>query len=886
MKNLNFGIIAHVDSGKTTLSEAMLYISRTIRNFGRVDKGESFLDGGSIERRRGITITSKQARFTFGNTSFTLLDTPGHSDFSAEMERTLQVMDYCVLLISASDGITGQTQTLWKLLAEYDIPTFVFFNKMDQDGADRMGLLLEARAHLSDMIVDFDGKHDNAFYDRIAMCSEEAMDFFLENDFVPEEMINGLIADRKLFPAYFGSALNLEGVENLLTDLDRRTLEPDYPGEFGARVYKIMRDDSGSRLTLMKITGGSLKTRDLVQDGDEKAKVNQIRLYSGDKYTTVSEAAAGEICALEGLHNTYAGEGLGIEKGTVIPVLMPVLCYRVLTGPEVDNSRVLPFFKTVEEENPELSIRWDEESRQIYVCVMGEVQLEILTETMKTRFGLDISYDTGDVIYAETITEPTVGVGHFEPLRHYAEVHLLMEPLPAGSGLEFASEVSTDELARNWQRLILTHLAEREHRGVLTGAPITDMKITLTGGRAHIKHTEGGDFRQATYRAVRQGLMMGHSRLLEPYYSFVLKLPTENVGRAMTDLGAMEAVFGAPDTDADMNVSMISGRVPVEAFKDYPKTLAAYTQGRGSIALTPDGYGPCHNEMEVIERREYNPVNDIRNTPDSVFCAHGAGFVVPCEEVYGMMHVPFNAVEAETVNKLLGTGYTAGEDMGPEGMALAADLRRDRTQDTQMWLGTDEIDSIIAGISRAGASNRVGRPGWKRKKSRTADTSGNGSTKIRGSEGRTKVFEATEAEYTLVDGYNVIFAWEDLNRMAQQNIDAARDALVELLCNYQGMIGSEVIAVFDAYRVKGHDTEYSDFKNIHIVYTKEAETADQYIEKFANGNAKKYRVTVITSDGLEQIIIRGEGCSLISSREFESRYRQMKQAFNEEHGVM
>ena len=875
MKTVNFGIIAHVDSGKTTLSEAMLYQAKTIRKFGRVDKGESFLDGGDIERRRGITITSKQARFTYGDTSFTLLDTPGHSDFSAEMERTLQVMDYCVLLISASDGIRGQTETLWKLLDTYDIPTLIFFNKMDQPGADCKGLMLDVRALLSDTIVDFSNPGSDDYYDQIAMCSEDAMEEYLETGAVSDEMIADMIADRKLVPAFFGSALNIEGVDALMDTMDRYALSPDYPDEFGARVYKIMRDDSGARLSLLKVTGGKLATRDVIEIGSESYKVTQIRLYNGDKYSTTSEVSAGDICAIEGLQNTYAGQGLGIEAGTVIPVLMPVLSYRVIFERGIDPARMLPNFRTLEEESPELSVKWDEEHGDIYVCVMGEVQLEILTENCATRFGLNISFDIGRVMYAETIRTPVVGVGHFEPLRHYAEVHLLMEPLPLGSGLEFATDVSTDMLARNWQRLILTHLCEKEHKGVLVGAPITDMRITIVAGKAHLKHTEGGDFRQATYRAVRQGLMMTESVLLEPYYRFTLDIPTDSVGRAMTDLGNMKAEFDAPIMDESGEFSVITGRVPVSSFADYPKVCAAYTQGRGHVTINPDGYGECHNSDEVILARGYEPTLDIRNTPDSVFCSHGSGVIVPYSEVYNHMHVP-----------LMGDSDSMDETVVNMDQAIAD--RTPPTKSKEVWLGTDEIDAIISGISRSSSTHKVKKPGWKRKSSKSG---GGAITRNYGNsgkqdKGKPHVFEAKSADYMLIDGYNVIFAWEDLNELAAVNIDSARDKLLDILCNYQGMIGCEVIAVFDAYRVKGHDTEYSDYHNIHVVFTAEAETADAYIERFAHENGRKFKVTVVTSDGLEQIIIRGENCALISSREFKAHIEQVKSGFNDTYGVL
>lgn len=862
MKKITIGIIAHVDSGKTTLSEAMLYKSGTIRNFGRVDKGESFLDTDTIERRRGITIYSKQAAYEYGDTSFIMLDTPGHSDFSAEMERTLQVLDYAILLISASDGIRGQSETLWKLLKEYEIPTFIFFNKMDQEGANKDRLLLSGRALLDDGIVEFGKNWDEEFYDQVAMNSENAMEQFLEEGHISKDVICQMIEERELFPCFFGSALNMDGVDELMTALDELTLKQEYPEKFGARAYKIMHD-GGVRLTCMKITGGTLKTKDMITDGDEDVKVNQIRVYAGDRYTLVTEVSAGDICAIEGLKNSHAGDGYGIEAGIIPPMLIPVLSYRVLFPDGEDPSRQLINFRVMEEESPELLVRWNEDKREINLCVMGEVQLEIIHETYLNRYGVNIAFDTGEVMYCETITKSTIGVGHFEPLRHYAEVHLLMEPMPEGSGISFETDVSTDDLARNWQRLVLTHLYEKEHRGVLTGAPITDMKITLIAGRAHLKHTEGGDFRQATYRAVRQGLMMTESKLLEPYYRFTIDLPTDNLGRAMTDLDKMNAQISAPQTDAQRGNSVLMGRVPVSAFRDYPREIAAYTKGLGNVSIAPDGYSTCHNPEEVIDRIGYDPTADLKNSPDSVFCAHGAGTVVPYSEVYEHMHIPFDKNEVTD-----------------EGVVYIP--KRSRTAETDIWLGIDEVDSIIAGISRSGAGYKSTKPGWKRSRRRRAEAE---TKKYVSSSSKTRVFDKATTEYLLVDGYNVIFAWEDLNELALVNIDSARGSLLDTMCNYQGIAGCEVIVVFDAYRVKGHNTEYGDYHNIHVVYTKEAETADAYIERFAHEHASSHRVTVVTSDGLEQIIIRGEGCGLISSREFKKYIDDISEKMRKEYNL-
>lgn len=869
MKKITFGIIAHVDSGKTTLSEALLYKTGIVRNFGRVDKGESFLDNDSVERQRGITIYSKQANFEYGNTSFNLIDTPGHSDFSAEMERTLQVLDVAVLIISAADGVRGQSETLWKLLTEYEIPTFIFVNKMDRPDSDGHALLIGAKKLLNDSIVDFSDYGSEEFFDRIAMCDEGAMEQFLETGSISDEYIAMLIDNRVVFPCYFGSALNMKGVDDLLRDLDRLTLEVEYGDEFGARAYKIMRDASGNRLTFLKITGGKLQSRDVLTDGTEETKITQIRVYSGDKYKTVSECYAGDICAVEGLKNSHSGDGYGTEKGIVYPVLMPVLSVRV-TFPDGDDPVLkLREFKLLEEENPEMLVRWDEDLKEISICVMGDVQLEIIKDTYQKRFGTNVEFDLGRVLYAETITKPSMGVGHFEPLRHYAEVQLLMEPLPEGSGLIFDTNVSTDMLARNWQRLILTHLYEKEHKGVLIGAPITDMKITLVAGRAHLKHTEGGDFRQATYRAVRQGLMMTESKLLEPYYRFTIELPIENVGRAMTDLDKMLAKISTPDTDSVTGMASITGRVPVSAFRGYSRDLMSYTKGLGRLSMTPDGYGPCHNEEEIITERAYEPTADLRNTPDSVFCSHGAGVIVPYSEVYDHMHIPFDKGNVDTAVALVSQ---------PTNMHNSSDI----------WLGVDEVDAIIASVGGMNGRVRAAHPGWKRKRGQPRNNKHSESTvkpKNQNSYSGTRVFDKQQTEYLLVDGYNVIFAWENLKELAEINIDSARDSLLDTLCNYQGMAGCEVIAVFDAYRVRGHKTEYLDYNNIHVVYTAEAETADAYIEKFAHDNAHKHKVTVVTSDGLEQIIIRGEGCALISSREFEGYIENLRQSFNERYGV-
>lgn len=858
MKKINLGIIAHVDSGKTTLTEALLYQSGTRRQFGRVDKGESFLDGDPLERKRGITIYSKLAQFTFGDTEFTMLDTPGHVDFSAETERTLQVLDYALLMISAADGISGQSETLWNLLEKYKIPTFIFFNKMDQPGADRTRLLNQFRAELSDSAVDFSGYvHRSAgealdtFYDQVAMCDEAAMEEYLKSQSVCEETIQDMIAERKIFPCFFGSALKIDGIGNLIFGLDTLTLEREYPEEFGARVYKIMKGQDGSRLTFLKVTGGSLKNRDVLPDGGGEVKISQIRIYSGDRFSAVQEVSAGQICAVAGLSESFAGQGFGYESEEILPVLVPALRYRVVLAQGEDPALRIRDFRTLEEESPELSVSWDEKNAEIYVCVMGKVQLEILKSVLEERFGLAVSFDSGEVLYKETISAPVRGVGHFEPLRHYAEVHLLIEPLPEGSGVEICSNIRTDQLAVNWQRLIVTHLLEKQHLGVLTGSPVTDVRITAVAGKASVKHTSGGDFRQAVYRAVRQGLMMAESRLLEPYYRFSLQIPQEAVGRAMTDLDRMKAEFSAPDAADGMAV--ITGRVAVAAFGDYSAEIAAYTKGQGRVSFVPYGYGPCHNPEEVIAGKGYDPSADIRNTPDSVFCANGSGYIVTYDKVYEYMHIPFSEDSLDL----------DGQQTFHVNAAKAA-----RTV-SKAVLGTEDVDAILAGVSRKGEASA--KPGWKRR-SRNKGFGASDSAKIQDKiryASQIAVFSPENAEYLLVDGYNVIFAWEDLADLAGANMDSARISLQEILCNWQALHGCEVIVVYDAYRVKGHDTEHSDYQNIHVVFTKEAETADQYIERFAHDHGKKDRVAVVTSDGMEQIIIRGQGCALISSREFE-----------------
>lgn len=844
MGKIVVGILAHVDAGKTTLSEGMLYTSGAIRTMGRVDNRDAFLDTYALERERGITIFSKQAVFPLGTTQVTLLDTPGHVDFSPEMERTLQVLDYAILVISGADGVQGHTRTLWNLLRRYEIPTFVFVNKMDQKGTDAEVLLQELKNVLEEGCVDFSAKRDVHFYEEAAVCSEDALEEFLEIGRLKKETLQELFLDRQLFPCFFGSALRLEGVKEFVEQMQELIKVPAYPETFGAKVFKIARDEAGNRLTYLKITGGSLKVKAVI----EGQKVNQIRIYSGEKYEAVNEVEAGSICAVTGLSDTYPGEGLGAEQGTYLPVLEPVLNYQVIPTEGDDPILLLPKLRELEEEEPQLHIVWEEALQEIHVQLMGEVQLEVLKTLIYERFGAEVEFGQGNILYKETIQNTVEGVGHFEPLRHYAEVHLLLEPGEPGSGVQCMSVCSEDLLDRNWQRLILTHLMETEHRGVLTGAPITDIRITLVSGKAHLKHTEGGDFRQAVYRAVRQGLKQADSVLLEPYYEYRLELPSENVGRAMTDIERMHGTFGLPQTEADRTI--LTGMAPVSTMRDYQKEVHAYTRGNGTLQCTLKGYAPCHNTEEVLAATGYDSERDTLHPTGSVFCAHGAGFLVPWYEVKEYMHLPSIMQEKPSdSSEEKQTAYRVSKE-------------------TDAWIDTEEIDRIIA--QSVGANKKQKTLPKKKVPEYYKSTS------------KPKKQEVRE-EYLLVDGYNVIFAWEDLKDLAQVSIDGARGKLLDVLCDYQGMKKCNLIVVFDAYRVQGHKTEISTYHNIHVVFTKEAETADQYIEKFAHENGKKYNVTVATSDGLEQIIIRGQGCRLLSARELKDEIERTKKTLFEEH---
>lgn len=873
-KQITMGILAHVDAGKTTLSEGILYTCKAIRKLGRVDHQDAFLDTNTLERNRGITIFSKQAECTLGEFGMTFLDTPGHVDFSAEMERTLQVLDYAILVISGADGVQGHTETLWRLLSRYQIPVFLFINKMDQPGTDREALLAEVKEKLDANCVEFStDQTDEEWKEQVAVCDEQVMEAYLEGEEISREQIRQMIRERKLFPCYFGSALKMTGVEEFLDDLKLRIRETSYPETFGAKIYKITRDNQGERLTHMKITGGTLKVKSVLSNGRPgetgesiwQEKVNQIRIYSGEKYTMVSEVKAGTVCAVTGLTATYPGQGLGSEQASDMPVLEPVLSYRIGLPTEVNVHQALLQLRQLEEEEPLLHIVWNETLGEIYAQVMGEVQIEILKSLIKERFGMAVTFDEGNIVYKETILEPVEGVGHFEPLRHYAEVHLLLEPGETGSGLIFAADCSEDVLDRNWQRLILTHLEEREHKGVLIGAQITDMKITLLTGRAHIKHTEGGDFRQATYRAVRQGLRKAKSQLLEPYYEFRLEVPSEQVGRSMTDIQKMLGEFDPPKTEGEMTV--LTGSAPVVTMRDYQKEVISYTSGRGRLSCTLKGYYPCHNQEEIVEAVGYDPEADLENPTGSVFCAHGAGFVVNWDQVEDYMHVES------------GWNAPAGQETKPEKPVTAKNWKE---ENEKYWATEKELEEIFertyGPMRKLGEEAPAGRSvkGWK--KSRRDPLEGYCKST---SDYKQKKTPDGEKEYLLVDGYNIIFAWEDLKELAASNIDGAREKLMDILCNYQGFKKCTLILVFDAYKVKGNPGSVETYHNIHVVYTKEAETADQYIEKTVHEIGRKYRVTVATSDQLEQVIILGQGGRRMSARELLEDVIEVRQQIRE-----
>lgn len=851
------GLLAHVDAGKTTLSESMLYLSGRIRQQGRVDHGNAYLDTYELERARGITIFSKQAELVFGELEVTLLDTPGHVDFSAEMERTLRVLDYAILVINGADGVQGHTETLWKLLKQYRIPAFLFINKMDQNGTDAEKLLEELRVKLSGSCIRFGEAEDSEeFLENVAMAEEQVLETYLEHGTIERGEISRLIWERKVFPCYFGSALKNIGVKEFLAGLECYAKERSYPEEFGAKVYKIARDPQGNRLTYLKVTGGVLKVRDLIRYQDVEEKVSQIRIYSGEKYDAVQEVRAGRVCAVTGLTKTYPGEGLGAEPPSEGPVLTPVLNYQLILPEGCDTHGMLLKLRQLEEEDPELHIVWNEELGEIHAQLMGEVQTEILQSMIRERFQTEVTFGPGNIVYKETIKRPAEGVGHFEPLRHYAEVHLLLEPGESGSGLVFAADCSEDVLDRNWQRLILTHLAEKEHRGVLTGSSITDMKITLVAGRAHLKHTEGGDFRQATYRAVRQGLKSTESVLLEPYYEFRMEIPAEFVGRALTDIQRMAGEFQTPDTEGDFAV--ITGRAPVSEMRDYQLEVTSYTKGRGRLFCTLKGYAPCHNAGEVIEQIGYDSEGDLDNPTGSVFCAHGAGFHVSWDQVPDHMHLEYVwTPEAEKEKSAIEAKKGQGSvQSGRVSSSFSRSVEEDKELEEIFLRTYGKIER-----KRPIAERRVESPEERQKRIRKDQME----------------------EYLLVDGYNVIFAWEDLKELAKVNIEGARNKLMDVLCNYQGFKKCNLILVFDAYKVQGQELGVQKYHNIYVVYTKEAETADQYIEKVVHEIGRKYHVTVATSDNVEQVVTLGQGGKLLSARELRTEVEEVQRQIREEY---
>ncbi len=850
MKRLVIGMLAHVDSGKTTLSEGLLYCSGGIRKLGRVDHGNAFLDTDSMERSRGITIFSKQAVVSLPSSSVTLLDTPGHVDFSAEMERALQVLDYAVLVISGTDGVQSHTETLWQLLIRYNIPTFIFINKMDISYLTKESLLKELKQKLSGGCCDFSPLRDrNEINEDLAECSEELMNAFLDSGEITDDLISVAISNREVFPCLFGSALKLNGIDELLELLDRYTFQPDHSEQFGARVYKITQDEQGARLTHLKVTGGTLKVRSLIDGNGWSEKINQIRIYSGTKFTAVDELPAGGVCAVTGLTKTFAGEGLGFERNSLSPVLEPVLTYKLILPPKTDVQTALQQLHKLEEQEPQMYVIWNERLQEIHVQLMGEIQLEILKTMIADRYNMDVSFDRGSITYKETIEAPVEGVGHYEPLRHYAEVHLLMEPAERGTGLQFCTDLQRDSLDTNWQRLILTHLEEKVHIGVLTGSPITDMKITLVAGKAHIKHTEGGDFRQATYRAVRQGLRSAKSVLLEPWYDFKLDMPSECVGRAMTDIQRMECEMQPPITNGE--TTTLNGSAPVAKMRDYQSEVISYTHGKGRLTCIPKGYFPCHNAEEVIAEIGYDVDSDVDNSADSVFCSHGAGVIVKWDEAPYRMHVDSGI-------------RFGGNDVDNDEAAAATQ----QISSYKQRMATDKelmeiFERTYGKIDRSprNAMRNEKQPEYKKIPKLPPPPKG--------------------PEYLLVDGYNIIFAWEELNKLAKDNLDLARNTLINILCNYQGFRQCNLILVFDAYKVKGSHRDVETVGGINVVYTKEAETADMYIEKVAHKLGRDHKVRVATSDNVEQLIILGSGGIRVSANEFHEEVKLVEKAIRE-----
>lgn len=923
MKKYTLGILAHVDAGKTTLAESLLHISGTIRKQGRVDHGDSFLDQGEMEKARGITIFSKQARLQWRDCAITLLDTPGHVDFSAEMERTLQVLDYALLVIDGSDGVQGDVHTLWQLLGRYHVPTFLFVNKMDQPGTEKEALLRELQTKLDSSILPVPCKENaldvqaiEAAGEELALCDEQMMEGYLETGHITVEQIQAAVCSRHLFPCFFGAALREEGVEQLLDGLDAMTQSPVFPAAFGARVYKIGRDPQGIRLTWLKITGGSLQVRGMVGNacsarGEEvwEEKINQIRLYNGSSYETAEQVQAGEVCAVAGLQHTFAGEGLGYEAQNAVPILEPVITYRLLLDPETDPVTALGQLRTLEEEQPELHVTWQEENREICVQVMGQVQMEILKNTLRERFGLQASFDTGSVVYKETLAEPVEGIGHFEPLRHYAEVRVVLEPGERGSGIQVASACSEDVLEGSWQRQILSLLEEKRFPGVLTGSELTDVRILLTGGRAHPKHTEGGDFRQAAWRAVRMGLRSGKNLLLEPWLSYRLEVPVETVGRAMADITRMHGSFEAPVTEGDR--AILQGKVPAATMRDYGAEVTAYTHGHGSLSCVNEGYAPCHNTEEIMAACAYDPEADVENPTGSVFCAHGAGYYVPWNEVADHAHT--ESTWERDKNEREEGGVLSGAS---EGVLLPP--RRERYTSRERFISQEEIEEIFRQSYRVDASslNPFSRgQKWQRSAQKHhsfgAETAGenpssensllentpSGNTpsentvakstladdQYKNRKGNAEAGNQPPEEYLLVDGYNIIFAWPELRDLSRDNLEAARGKLMDILCDYQGYRGCHLILVYDAYKVKGNPGEVFQYHNICVVYTKEAQTADQYIERTVHEMREKmpkkgrYLITVATSDALEQMIVWGAGAVRMSAMGLKSAIEQTRQ---------
>ena len=866
-KQLVVGILAHVDSGKTTLSEAMLYRAGSIRKLGRVDNKDAFLDTDTLEKARGITIFSKQALLKTGSTNITLLDTPGHVDFSTETERTLQVLDYAVLVISGTDGVQSHTETLWRLLRRYHIPTFVFINKMDLPGPGKEALLSQLSHRLGDGFVDF-GAEQAERDEALALCDERLMEKMLDAGSLTAEDIIPAVARRHVFPCWFGVALQrenaggLQGVDELLAGLDEYTRAAPALEAFGARVFKVSQDERGERLTWLRVTGGELKVKAQLTgeaDGEPWAeKANQLRLYSGAKYTLAEAIGPGQVCAVTGLTRAKPGTGLGAERDSDLPVLEPVLSYRVCLPEGADVHAALGKLHRLEEEEPQLHVVWNETLGEIHVQLMGEIQLEVLKSLLAERYGLDVEFDSGGILYKETITEAIEGVGHYEPLRHYAEVHLKLEPLPRGSGMQFAADCREEELDKNWQRLVLTHLEEKQHLGVLIGAPLTDMKITLIAGRAHLKHTEGGDFRQATYRAVRQGLKKAESVLLEPVYAFRLEIPSESTGRALNDIQRMYGSFEPPEMEGDMTV--ITGTAPVVTMRDYQKEVTAYSRGRGRVFCTLKGYEPCHNAEEVIASIGYDSEADVENPTGSVFCAHGAGFVVPWNEVEDHMHLEYTLENPEEESD---SAESAADRSGGASSVQKAKKASDRVPMAASLQEAKELEEIF---TRTYGKVERKRAGFERRTRPVTSSSGIGDPKY----AKSNRPKEPQEEYLLVDGYNIIFAWDDLNELAKYNIESARGKLMDILSNYQGYKKMTLILVFDAYKVKGNQGEVGMYHNIHVVYTKEAETADQYIEKTVHRIGHNGNVTVASSDGLEQIIIMGAGAHRLSARDLRT----------------